>query len=356
MTTQDRLLSILRVGVGFSDVTSIEDGVDWQTLYHEAAAQGVLAVTWRGVERLMSEGVITDMPRNIKLQWAISAERIEGRYRHQEAMAKELATRFAENGIESFVLKGFAISRYYPEPSLRESGDLDCFLGDDYERGNVVAEQTGATVRRDHYKHSHIHYRGLMVENHQFCTAIRGEQRRKTFERHLQHLLAEAPHDNLDGTKLLLPSADFNALFLTAHAFEHFLAEGIRLRHLVDWALLLHHEQENIDWKSFYEQCELRGLTIFANTMNSLVERYLGVVLSHPDIQRDERYAERVLRDAFASEGVFNRKVSPMYSRMLIVWNRVASLWKYHKIYRRSMLWDVTRLVWALVAERKPRL
>lgn len=31
----------------------------------------------------------------------------------------------------------------------------------------------------------------------------------------------------------------FNALFLTKHAQGHFLTEGIPLRHLCDWAILL---------------------------------------------------------------------------------------------------------------------
>lgn len=52
-----------------------------------------------------------------------------------------------------------------------------------YEFGNLLAERWGASVKRDFYKHSHIRYKGLVVENHQFCTAIRGSRRAKDFER-----------------------------------------------------------------------------------------------------------------------------------------------------------------------------
>lgn len=359
---QEVLFKLLRVGLGLDAEAHVAIiGVpDWRAVYAEAAAQGVLAVAWSGVERLIAEGRLSaeQLPsREVKIAWAINAERIEKRYMRQKALSSELASIYAEQGIETFVLKGFAVSRYYPTPSHRECGDLDCFLGVDYERGNQVAEQVGATVERDFYKHSHISYRGLMVENHQFCTAIRGEKRRKPFERHLQHLLYSAPRVYAEASKLILPSADFNALFLTNHSLEHFLSEGIRLRHVLDWALLLKHEQMTIDWASFYEQCGRRGLTTFANTMNSLAERYVGVELLHPAIQRDERYLERVLEDAHrTSQAIFNRKVSAMQMRMLLVKNRFSAMWKYHNIYRRSMLWDVVRLAWGLIAERTPRL
>lgn len=359
---QELLFKLLRVGLGLdTEGREMIVGVpDWRAVYAEAAAQGVLAVAWSGVEQLIAEGRLSaeQLPsRDVKLAWAINAERIEKRYKNQLALSNELASIFAERGVDTFVLKGFAVSRYYPEPSHRECGDLDCFLGGDYERGNVIAEQAGATVERDFYKHSHISYRGLMVENHQFCTAIRGEQRRKPFERHLQQLLHSAPRIYAENSKLILPSADFNALFLTNHSLEHFLSEGIRLRHILDWALLLKHEQMAIDWAAFYEQCERRGLTTFANTMNSLAERYVGVELLHPALQRDERYLERVLEDAHCtSRAIFNRKVSAMQSRMLLVKNRLSALWKYHKIYRRSMVWDVVRLGWAFLVERHPHL
>ena len=82
--------------------------------------------------------------RELRLRWAYNVERIEHRYGQQRRRAAELAAAYAEAGIRTVVLKGFAVSRLYPVPEHRPCGDLDCFLCGDYERGNRVAEQVGA--------------------------------------------------------------------------------------------------------------------------------------------------------------------------------------------------------------------
>ncbi len=203
---------------------------EWKRLFNTCRQQGLIAVVYDVISLLPKE---QQPPRELKLQWALSAEKIKGRYNKQRQLAMELADAFADKGINTYVLKGLAISGYYPTPEHRECGDLDCFLASvadngefvpRYEDGNVIAEKIGAEVERDYYKHSHINFKGLMVENHAFCTAIRGSKDRKAFERHLQHLLATKPSTPIDGSHLMRPCADFNALFLTAHGMGHFIS------------------------------------------------------------------------------------------------------------------------------------
>ena len=160
--------------------------VDWECLYNISAWQGVLAIVWNAIDTLADEGQLTSkqMPdKALKLQWALSVENIENRYRKQSVLARELAQIYCENGIKTIVLKGLALSGYYPIPEHRECGDLDCFLvkSDNtqqcnaisvntsglpvscYDEGNRVAKEVGADVKIGFYKHSHIHYKDLMV-------------------------------------------------------------------------------------------------------------------------------------------------------------------------------------------------
>ena len=220
------LFALLRAGVRSGDTPDIGGSTDdrWRELYTAASSQGVSALVWDGIRRLPPE---SQPSRELRLRWAYNVERIERRYGQQRRRAAELAAAYAEAGIRTVVLKGLAVSRLYPVPEHRPCGDLDCFLCGDYERGNRVAEQFVAEVKRDFYKHSHIVFRGLTVENHRFCTAVRGSRRAKRFERHLQRLLAEGPLSCIPETALLVPPPDFNALFLAKHALSHFLTEGI---------------------------------------------------------------------------------------------------------------------------------
>lgn len=342
---------------------------DWEALFQLAQQQGVLAISWEAISRLADERKLSSeqMPdRALKLQLALSAEKIKGRYNKQRQLAMELADAFAKDGINTYVLKGLAISSYYPTPEHRECGDLDCFLASvadngefvsRYEDGNVIAERVGAKVERDYYKHSHINYKGLMVENHAFCTAIRGSKDRKAFERHLQHLLATKPSTPIDGSHLMRPCADFNALFLTAHGMGHFISEGIKLRHIVDWALLLKAEQDNIDWTEFYRWTDKMNMTRFADALTAISVKYLGLEVTNPAIQTASPYAERILEDTlYHSEGINNKGYTKLVRRVKLIQNRLAYVWKYHMIYQKSMLLDVARSCIAFIFEKNPRL
>ena len=136
------------------------DRADWEALFRLAARQGVLAVVYDAVSLLPKEN---RPPRNLNLQWALSVENIENRYCMQLANGAELAGLWTAAGFRPVVLKGFAVSRYYPVPEHRECGDFDCFLGQDRELGDSIAVGAGAVLEESGYKHAHILDKGLMV-------------------------------------------------------------------------------------------------------------------------------------------------------------------------------------------------
>ena len=375
-----KLLSIIRLALGNSTVNSEAiTSNDWPILLKIAVKQGVLAIVWDGYQEGIKNGLISpdqQPSKGLKLQWALNAEHIEKRYRKQLALASELAEVYASNDISTIVLKGLAISRYYPIPEHRECGDLDCFLArtnnteqnniavqsrnlpiSDYNRGNALAKEIGAQVEMDFYKHSHINYKGLTVENHAFCTAVRGSRDKKEFERHLQTLLSTKPLTPIGNSKLLSPCADFNALFLTVHSFQHFLTEGIKLRHLLDWALLLRAEQDNIDWESFYKWCDKMHYTKFADALTAIAVEYLGIEVTNPEIHFESNLRDRILDDILYNEqSVNNTKASKLKKRLMIIRNRMFGGWKYRELYEKSAFVDTIQMVIAFFIERKPKL
>lgn len=342
---------------------------NWRSTFKLAQRQGVLALVWSAVCRLAESGALTpeQLPdRALKLQWVLSTEKIAGRYKLQRHLATKLAEAYAMAGIQTYVLKGLAISGYYPTPEHRECGDLDCFLASTtedgafvcrYYDGNDIAAKIGAKVDIGFYRHSHIHYNGLMVENHAFCTAVRGSRDRKALERHLQHLLATKPSAPIEGTHLLRPCADFNALFLTAHSFGHCLTEGIKLRHILDWALLLNAEQDNIDWKSFYEWCDRMHYTKFADALTAISVKYLGLTIINSKIHQHSVLADKVLDDIMnANRLIHNTGASKFKKRLMIIRNHIFGGWKYRELYEKSAFIETMKMVLAFFIERKPQI
>ena len=334
------------------DFTSLSED-DWMSLYRISAEQGVLAIVFDAVAPMMS-----CLPRNLKVQWALSVEQIEKRYARQYKVSRELSRIYGEHGISVVVLKGLSLSTYYPIPSHREFGDFDCFLFDRYEDGNSIAIQNGATLLGTDYKHSHLNYKGVMVENHRYCTPIRGGKQYKEFELYLQHRLRDDSAIYLADSNIILPSATFNALFLARHSMTHFLYEGINLRHLLDWAFLLQREQNNIDWKEFYKWCDIMHLTGFVNTMNAIIEQYFHVEMQNPEAVLDSTYVKRMV-DSILHEGnsVYTRgDLSLWRQRVAIVNNMISSSWKFSKIYNRSLIMECARALYYATFEKNPKL
>lgn len=326
----------------------------WLQFYRLSAKQGVLAIVYDVLSRLPAE---CQPPRNIKLQWALGAEAIENRYEMQRKTSALLARLFAEHDLKTVVMKGLAIGTYYPNPAHRECGDLDCFLGEGYELGNQICEQIGAKVSRDYYKDATIKYRGLLVENHRFFLPIRGSRKVKALERHLREVVLRGKTSFVPDTQLIVPSADFNALFLTMHGLNHFLSEGIKLRHILDWALLLKAEQDNINWTEFYYWADKMRMTRFADALTAISVEHFGLEITNPTIHTTSPYAERILHDTlYNSEGLFNKGYSAWKGRLMLVKNKLAFDWKYHKIAQSSVLVELLKNVYGFLFEKNPKL
>lgn len=334
----------------------------WKAFFGLSAKQGVLAIVYDVVSQLPSE---CQPPRNVRLQWALSVEAVENRHEMQLRNSALLAQLFATEGIRTIVMKGVAMGTYYPKPQHRECGDLDCFLttgvepidSDGYERGNELCEQIGAKVNRDYYKDAAIRYRGLLVENHRFFLPVRGSRRMKALERHLRSVALRGKTSFVADTKLIVPSPDFNALFIAMHGLNHFISEGIKLRHILDWTLLLKAEQNAINWAEFYEWADRMKMTRFVDALTAISVEHFGLEIVNPAIHTTSPYAERILRNTlYESDGLNNKGYSKWKGRILLVKNKLTSGWKFHKIYQRSIFVELMKNVFAFVFEQHPKL
>lgn len=347
---------------------------EWTELFRLSKMQGVTAVVFEKLSTAFNE--CEDFPRPPKaltLNWYAQSQSIERKMATIHKRSKEFAELMAERGLHTLVLKGIAVSTYYPNPLHREFGDLDCYLfegtvdnirwGSGYEKGNLLAEELGAHVHRGHYKHSHVVFKKQEIENHQYFLPIRGSKANKALEKQLRKCVETKGFHTKEGTALLCPNADFNALFLTAHAVNHFLYESVKVRHLLDWALFLKVEQENVDWDLFWTWCDKMHFSRFVRCLHIICEKYLGLRLpQYPGLTKEmsssglEDLAERVLADILTGDNVYNKGNSNLMVRLNLVKNFFASAWKYHRVVQKCMLTDLVRQVTATVWDKHPTI
>lgn len=272
--------------------TAVTPG-SWERIYRMAADHGLSAVAWDGICRLPT----AEQPlRETRIRWALSAEKLEERYRHQQQTASKLAARFSEEGLRMLLLKGLGLSRDYPIPEHRECGDIDIYLYGQSDKGDRILHKIGAHLYFDVPKHSEYVWDGVLIENHRTILNVR----RNRTERELNALLVRLLEK--DGTHGLAPGiqtppATFNAIFLIRHAAVHFQKEGIVLRHLCDWACFLTRHWDEIDHALFRTAMEDYRMDRFADLMTAAAVEYLGAEVPGPECEAGMlgRFMEEVL-------------------------------------------------------------
>ena len=244
---------------------------DWKSIFQMANQHGVGAIAYDGLKEWMKVPEFkAAFPKELLLQWGMHAMKVEQVFNRQYQIASELSDIYDDKSLRTVVLKGFSVAKCYPYPNYRPCCDMDCYLLGKYEEGNTIAKQFGAEVEDGGYKHSHILYKGMMVENHQFLTNFDGTAFGKKVELLLQKEIGdEAGFSYINNSKLIAPSCDFTALFLLKHAHNHFMTEGITLRHLTDWAMFLKSEQEHINWEKVNAHIVTMRLQPFADLLTT---------------------------------------------------------------------------------------
>lgn len=357
-STTESLIKLLQAALG--EVTEVHlQSIDLKTVYELSQKQEVMAVALDGLQKnadvypnlLQADTYI----KAIKMQWIGNMMRQEKRYNANLFAAKELATLYDSNEIQTYVLKGFTISQLYPIPSHRFSCDLDCFLlsrQDDtnaYEFGNSLAESIGCKVDASYYKHSVFAYKGLTVENHRFCCSVKRSKRTRDLETYLSSLLKGYVPKYIPDTRLAIPPQMFQALFMIEHANGHFLYSKMSLKHVCDWAMMRNAFMETLDWQEFDKQCIRFGLKNFVDCLNHLADYILGKCTYQDLCAIDKRVLDDTFKEVTLSKNLMKQRIEKAIGVL-------RSSWKFKHFCGDSMIKEFSHSVLAYLREDKPEL
>lgn len=332
----------LRAAIGtepFSGLSLTSD--EWKALYRMSAIHGVTAVVFDFVKTLPK----SEAPgMEALMTWLSAATGVEQTMRRMQMTAEEFAEAMEKRDIPVVVLKGMAFAQFYPNPLFRECGDLDCYMMGKKEEGDLAAVELGGKVEEAGYKHSHLIYKGLTIENHRFFTDFDNTPTGMLTEQVLGELIQEG-QIYLGDSKLSCPSANFNALFLLKHAQGHFIDEGIRMRHVLDWALFLKAKQEEVDWFRILPMLETTHTAEFAGVMTAIAVRYLRIEVHNKGLldlaeRAGRRMMEAVLADIMGEQPAIY--VKGLWHKTKRILRRFCRMWKFRSLASESY----TRMVW----------
>ncbi len=320
-TTEKMLLALLRMALHGRVEADIPwdklPDVAWQQCYKLAARQGVMAMAWDGIQLIPGD---CPLPRPLKLTWAMAVEQYEEKYRHYCSVADELSALYGQHGIRMVQLKGVGLSAIYPIPAHREGGDIDIYTWSanrekmtDVEANRLADElirQMGVDVDTEHSaKHSNFYYKGVPIEGHKTFLNVTMYQVATPMNELLHQLLKPEVTALCNGEYMVnTPGKEFNALFLSFHAAQHY-GKGIRLHHLMDWACLL----MRYGWCLPAEVTDERLLR-FIKALTTLSNQLLGTSIA---VDSDVRMTEQL----------FAQMLHPRYDRAMPIKSKARVLW-----------------------------
>lgn len=245
-------LEILKAGM-WGVRPQVPEGFDeWTKVVMSAKSQSVLGVVAQVM--LSDEDVSSHLPQDMKAR--LKKFLMNNLLTHNllnNTLIKVVST-LREGGVESVLLKGQGLARNYPQPELRQCGDIDLYVGlENAEKAHdllsPIAEKVDAKATIDHYKHYHVIMPGgVEVEVHRYTD----NHLTKKLEETYQAASAKGTTEGLvvydfAGTPVNTPADDFNAFFIFNHLFHHFLTSGIGLRQFCDWMMFLHARKGRLD-------------------------------------------------------------------------------------------------------------
>ena len=240
----------------------------------------------------------------------------------------ELNKLMTKNDIPYCTLKGLASAYYYPDPSLREMGDVDYLVQEtDFEKAKQAALNAGFAIDHgDEPDGIHIAFKREPMsiwEQHRTINGIPNGEVGENIQSEIDRTIKTSGQITLDGVICRIPDAFHHGLIMLLHVASHMTSEGIGLRHLCDWAVFANRLGNDGFDELFEEKLTRFGLWKFAQILTLVSEKYLGIAhmewAQNPEVT--DEHLEAVMEDIM-NGGNFGKKDLNRYREIKYISNR----------------------------------
>ena len=228
--------------------------IDWRQLYTFAYRQALLGFCFDGIERLTKE-FSEELKRNpigreLLMNWMGKAQQICRQNVKVNGVAAKLYSKFREDGLRCCILKGQGNALMYPNPYSRTPGDIDVWVNASREQITEYAKKhfvIGDDIRLQHLETS---LDGVPVELHFFPCSMNNPiyhaRLQKWFRRNADLQCSHIVGLPDGAGDIAIPTTAFNVIYQLTHLYHHFFDEGIGMRQIIDYFLVVNDFSKNV--------------------------------------------------------------------------------------------------------------
>ena len=249
------IFAFLKYCLGYKgNMSRVIAGMDWQELYSFASKQALLGLCFEGIERLGKEypEELKQNPigRELLMTWMGKAQQIRRQNMKVNAVASKLFSILREDGMRCCILKGQGNALMYPNPYSRTPGDIDVWIDASRERIMEYAQkkfELGDDIRLQHLETS---LDGVPVELHFFPCSMNNPiyhaRLQKWFRRNADLQCSHIVGLPDGAGDIAIPTTAFNVIYQLMHLYHHFFDEGIGMRQIIDYFLVVNDFSKNV--------------------------------------------------------------------------------------------------------------
>ena len=247
--------AFLKYCLGYKgDMSRVITGMDWQELYSFASKQALLGLCFDGIERLGKEypEELKQNPieRELLMTWMGAAQQIRRQNMKVNAVASKLFSMLREDGMRCCVLKGQGNALMYPNPYSRTPGDVDVWIDASRERIMEYAQKKFELEDDIRLQHLETSLDGVPVELHFFPCSMNNPiyhaRLQKWFRRNADLQCSHIVGLPDEAGDIAIPTTAFNVIYQLCHLYHHFFDEGIGMRQIIDYFLVVNDFSKNV--------------------------------------------------------------------------------------------------------------
>ena len=309
--------AFLKYCLGYKeDMSRVIAGMNWHELYSFASKQALLGLCFEGIERLGKE-YPEELKRNpigreLLMTWMGKAQQIRRQNMKVNAVASKLFSMLREDGLRCCILKGQGNALMYPNPYSRTPGDIDVWIDASRERIMEYAQKKFELEDDIRLQHLETSLDGVPVELHFFPCSMNNPiyhaRLQKWFRRNADLQCSHIVGLPDEAGDIAIPTTAFNVVYQLTHLYHHFFDEGIGMRQIIDYFLVVNDFSKNV----FLDTDFLKQQDNYSKITPSLFTLKEGST-SHPDPLSSGAREETALRcsEPLRSKDGGPSKVSP---------------------------------------------
>lgn len=345
--SERQLIGLVKAGIWGTEIDrQLFDGqtVDWDKLISLCDQQTVVGVVTDALTMLPTS---MQPPKSKYFLLVKQAGEIEKENVKMYDMVPTLIEEIGKEGIKTWLLKGQGVGLCYRNPYRRTSGDVDLFVGftpSDYSHAKETLVGLGAkaTDIEDHRQHAEYSWHDIIVELHGIIRMKICKQFDEQFPQWMQRCMEqeESVRKKAGGTRMIyMPPYRFDAVFIFAHAMNHYMTSGVGIRQICDWMCYLAKNHGKIDVPQLEKDLDELGLTKFWKMFASMAVHRLGMKKELMPLYDDtfQGQDERLLHHIFTT-GNFGyvqrkkqqvggnlilKKLKTFYGQLYVYWDNV---------------------------------